>query len=104
MSLRNLRMSNSLTSLPAEGSRGAFTWVSACNLKIVLTRYGLKGEIAWWACSHLAQDCHPEGQGDPNSERKFMWQWNTENQGEKESKRERRGYYLGKGISGKNSH
>lgn len=51
---------------------------------------------------NLSQDCHPEGQGDPNTERKFIWRWNTENQGEKESKREN--HYLGGGSAGKNSY
>lgn len=88
MCLRNLKMSKFLASLSAEESRGAFTLVSACLLKIVLTRCDLKWQTAWWTSSDLAQYCHPEGQEDSNGERKFTWQWNTENQGEKESKRE----------------
>ena len=42
MCLRNLKMSKFLVSLSAEGSRVAFTLVSACLLKIALTRCDLK--------------------------------------------------------------
>ena len=87
MCLRNLKMSKFLASLSAEVSRGAFTLVSACLLRIVLIRCDLKWETAWWTSSDLAQYCHPEGQEDSNGERKFTWHWSTENQGEKESKR-----------------
>jgi len=101
MCLRNLKMSKFLVSLSAEGSRGAFTLVSACLLKIALTRCDLKWETAWWTCSDLAQYCHPERQEDSNGERNTTFSSGTLKTRERRKARGRWGRSLGKGISGK---